>query len=96
MANPLIQIYNAETGETIVREMNDVEFAGWQANQSSRDADQAKDVRNDRNKRLADCDWTQLPDSPVDKAAWSAYRQKLRDLTKADGFPWEITWPVQP
>lgn len=25
-------------------------------------------------------DWTQLADAPVDKAAWAAYRQALRDF----------------
>ena len=62
----------------------------------AKDADQSKVVRDDRNKRLADCDWTQLPDAPVDAAAWAAYRQGLRDVTSQPGFPWEIEWPQQP
>lgn len=62
----------------------------------TKDADQAKAVRADRNKRLADCDWTQLSDSPVDKAVWETYRQALRDITTQQGFPWEITWPEEP
>ena len=36
-----------------------------------------------RNFLLSDCDWTQMPDAPVDatlKAQWTAYRQKLRDI----------------
>ena len=37
-----------------------------------------------RNLLLADSDWTQLPDAPVDAAAWAAYRQQLRDFT--DGW----------
>lgn len=37
-------------------------------------------VRSWRNEQLKDTDWTQLPDSTVDKAAWAAYRQVLRDL----------------
>jgi hypothetical protein len=60
------------------------------------DDEQAKVVRDDRNKRLADCDWTQLPDSPADHEAWAAYRQDLRDVTAQVGFPWDITWPEQP
>jgi len=38
-----------------------------------------------RNKKLADSDWTQAPDSPLSdtkKAEWATYRQALRDLTK--------------
>ena len=54
------------------------------------------DVRADRNKRLADCDWTQLPDAPVDAQAWATYRQALRDITAQAGFPWDVQWPVAP
>lgn len=63
---------------------------------AAKDAEQAKLVRDDRNKRLADCDWTQLPDSPVDKAAWADYRQALRDITDQPNFPLEVQWPAQP
>ena len=63
---------------------------------AAKDADQAKAVRDDRNKRLAECDWTQLPDTPVDKMAWASYRQELRDISKQTGFPWEVTWPTAP
>ena len=61
-----------------------------------KDAEQGKSVRTDRNKRLADCDWTQLPDAPVDTAAWATYRQELRDVTAQAGFPWDVQWPVAP
>lgn len=61
-----------------------------------RTARQADEVRTDRNKRLAECDWTQLPDAPVDPAPWATYRQELRDVTDQPGFPWEITWPTEP
>ena len=33
-----------------------------------------------RNGKLRSSDWTQAPDAPVDRAAWAAYRQALRDL----------------
>lgn len=59
--------------------------------------DQASNnVRSERNSRLADCDWTQLPDAPVDTTVWATYRQELRDITLQDGFPYEITWPEKP
>lgn len=64
---------------------------------AAKDAEQAKAVRDDRNKRLSDCDWTQLPDNPLaNKADWAAYRQQLRDVTSQTGFPWEVTWPTEP
>jgi hypothetical protein len=63
---------------------------------AAKDAEQAKAIRADRNKRIADCDWTQVEDSPVDKAAWAAYRQALRDIPQQAGFPWEVQWPDMP
>jgi len=52
-------------------------------------------VRAERNKLLARCDWTQLPDAPVDAATWAVYRQALRDITtQAD--PFNIAWPTAP
>lgn len=53
-------------------------------------------VRQQRNARLTACDWTQLPDVPVDdKVAWQAYRQELRDVTSQSN-PLDIVWPVPP
>ena len=63
---------------------------------AAKDAAQATAVRADRDRRLADSDWTQVADSPVDQAAWAAYRQGLRDVPAQAGFPWDITWPVKP
>ena len=66
------------------------------AYKAQKDAEQATSVRTDRTKRLADSDWTQIADSTADKAAWATYRAALRDITKADGFPWTMVWPTQP
>ena len=52
-------------------------------------------VRADRNAKLAACDWTQLPDAPVDQAAWATYRQELRDIT-TQSDPFNIVWPEVP
>lgn len=60
------------------------------------DAEQGQRVRDDRNKRLADSDWTQLVDAPVVAADWATYRQALRDVTAQEGFPWNVVWPDQP
>lgn len=56
----------------------------------------AAEVRAERNKLLAESDWTQVIDSPVDQIAWAIYRQALRDITAQEGFPSEVTWPAQP
>lgn len=67
-----------------------------QADIDAATASEAANVRAVRNKRLADCDWTQLPDAPVDAQAWAAYRQALRDVSQQEGFPHNIVWPNDP
>ena len=66
------------------------------AYKAMKDAEQAERVRADRNSKLADCDWTQVADSPVDKTVWATYRQTLRNIPTQVGFPWNINWPAQP
>jgi hypothetical protein len=56
----------------------------------------AAKVRAKRNKLLADSDWTQILDAPVDRTAWAAYRQELRDITDQSGFPTDVIWPKNP
>jgi len=60
------------------------------------DTQQAASQRTERNRLIAECDWTQVADSPVDKEIWATYRQLLRDIPSQSGFPWDITWPVEP
>ena len=62
-------------------------------------ASEASSVRYERDELLALCDWTQLPDSPLDsttKASWATYRTALRDMSTQAGFPTNITWPTAP
>ena len=61
-----------------------------------KDAEQASAVRKSRGDKLAESDWTQVADAPVDKAVWATYRQALRDITTQEGFPWSVTWPDAP
>jgi hypothetical protein len=61
-----------------------------------RDDNKAEQVRAERNEKLANSDWTQLADSPADKAAWATYRQALRDMTDQAGFPNKIDRPAEP
>lgn len=63
---------------------------------AERTDERAQSVRSERNQKLANCDWTQLSDAPVDATVWASYRQELRDISSQPGFPWEITWPVEP
>ena len=60
------------------------------------DTNVAESVRTERNKKLSDTDWTQLADSNANATTWGTYRQALRDLPTAEGFPHNITWPTEP
>ena len=53
-------------------------------------------MRDRRDRLLAKTDWTQTADAPVDKVAWAAYRQALRDIPAQEGFPADINWPAPP
>jgi hypothetical protein len=55
-----------------------------------------EDARSERNRLLSESDWTQVADAPVDKAAWAAYRQALRNIPQQAGFPTSIIWPEKP
>ena len=49
-----------------------------------------------RNAKLAQSDFTQLPDAPVDQAAWATYRQSLRDLPAQGGSADDAVFPIAP
>lgn len=52
-------------------------------------------IREERNALLAETDWWANSDVRMtDKQR--AYRQALRDVTKQEGFPIDITWPTKP
>jgi hypothetical protein len=77
---------------------NEIQTAAEQeaAYKAIRDAAQGDNIRSTRNQMLSESDWTQLEDSPVDKAAWATYRQALRDVPAQEGFPWTVQWPEKP
>lgn len=61
----------------------------------------AEVLREDRDKLLADSDWTQFNDSPLnneDKIAWATYRTALRDITTHENWPYleDGDWPTKP
>lgn len=64
---------------------------------TARPADEiAAEVRFKRDRLLAESDWTQVADAPVDQTAWATYRQALRDIPQQAGFPENVTWPDEP
>ena len=59
----------------------------------------AANVRADRDRKLAACDWTVLTDSPLTtakKTEWKTYRTALRNISAAEGFPHTMEWPTEP
>ena len=59
------------------------------------DIQQANNVRNQRNTKLAETDWRFRSDLTPSQE-WKDYCQALRDITTQTGFPWDIAWPTQP
>ena len=60
-------------------------------------------LRGDRDRRLASCDWTVLPDTALTTEKldhWKTYRQRLRDLPSQQADPYDYNnftgWPVTP
>lgn len=64
-------------------------------NQEKRQEVIAQQMRQQRDRLLAECDWRSLPDAPGDRDAWLNYRKELRDITKLKGFPF-IEFPIKP
>ena len=59
----------------------------------------AAEIRRQRDALLRECDWTQMPDSPLEadiKAAWADYRQALRDIPQQEEFPYSVDFPAKP
>jgi hypothetical protein len=65
--------------------------------QSAKDSAMAQ-IRGDRTRLLAACDWTQIADSTADKTAWATYRTALRNLPSTiTGDPRTFNdWPRDP
>ena len=69
------------------------------AYRARKDEEQAKSIRTNRDKLIAETDWVvtkslesgvAVPDNYV------TYRQALRDVPAQAGFPWNVTWPTKP
>jgi DMSO/TMAO reductase YedYZ molybdopterin-dependent catalytic subunit len=55
----------------------------------------AENVRNQRDRLLAETDWMALSDVTMSDTM-TAYRQALRDIPSQAGFPFSVTWPTKP
>ena len=90
----MIPLYKYEGGKVVRRTEDELEVDRQIAMQPTE-----AEVRAQRDKLLAETDWTQVADAPIDSATRSAmrvYRQLLRDVTKQEGFPVNVVWPDMP
>ena len=63
------------------------------------DTKAAASVRAERDKLLAETDWIVIKAKETSTnipTATKTYRQELRDISSADGFPHTMTWPTKP
>jgi hypothetical protein len=94
--------YNTVTHSIVSGDIEQTIDGDWQKGwvlHALPEEDLAKTAREERQRLLAACDFTQLPDTARDDAEreeWAVYRQALRDITEQEGFPNTITWPVTP
>lgn len=98
MAEQYYKIVNGERVEITGDELTATK-AEWQANNDAFPAQQLEQLRAERNGKLAECDWvvvkaqekgTEVP------AAWTTYRQALRDITNSATSVDDVTWPDKP
>ena len=76
----------------------------WQENTITTLEKRARFMEYKRTNLLFECDWTQLPDSPLsdsDKADWATYRQAVRDISTTINWDTitsseEVVWPTLP
>jgi hypothetical protein len=90
--------YNRLTEDAVLNTPTEVNGAWIQSYSivQKLEEDAAKNIRRERNDLLSESDWTQVADSPVNKAVWATYRQELRDITTQEGFPFNVTFPTKP
>jgi len=63
------------------------------------DSEAAASVRSQRDQLIAETDWVVVMAKETGTniaTAMKTYRQELRDLPSADGFPHTMTWPTKP
>ena len=53
-------------------------------------------IRKKRDFLIRTTDWTMTPGCTVDQAAWSAYRQTLRDIPQTYSEYGSVVWPKVP
>ena len=86
---------NASTGETVETRLTGAEAEAWRAERRPSNEKLLQDLREERNRRLAETDYLALSDVTL-STEMAEYRQALRDLPANTSDPANPTWPVKP
>lgn len=94
-------VITQDEGGVVTVEPNVEAWEAWKAAHPEPDPTEelAKEARAQRDKLLAETDWTQVLDAPISaesREAYRVYRQALRDVPEQEGFPERVQWPVEP
>ena len=73
----------------------------WVLDEVVRSTEESAETRAMRDRLLAESDWTDTlsfreRNGEAKYAEWQTYRQALRDITKQQKFPLNVSWPVSP
>jgi len=94
-------ITKRETGQTIAYDGNGNEVA-WDADAVAKKeaeliaAFKLQNLRDERNRLIAETDWWDMSDTATMTDAQKKYRQDLRDITKSATSLDDVTWPTKP
>ena len=98
-----VEAHKDEDGKDVATTYVQTHFVGDDTAKDARIlADEWTQIRRERDRLLANSDWTQGGDTPLTsakKTAWATYRTKLRDVPKdqKDKTTYaSITWPSEP
>ena len=98
-----VPAHKDEDGEDVAATYIQSHFVGDDSAKDARIlADEWTRIRRERDKLLAESDWTQANDTPLsdaDVAKWKTYRTSLRDLPSDQSSKTkysDITWPTKP
>ena len=59
------------------------------------DKQHEENMRRQRDNFIKESDWRAVSDRELEPE-WKEYRQALRDITKQEGFPYDVKWPKDP
>ena len=98
LADLIVQDNQIRDGNAAARSAVDADYLAAIEAAKNDPVNQWDAIRIVRNRLLAECDWTQIPDAPLteeQKEAWREYRQALRDIPQTFATPDEVVWPSQ-